>query len=281
MITDSELQQFEQDGTVTVDTPLTRQVLEDASCLMDQLLPLGADARNLAEETPHRYRIGRNHPLDLPLVRIIENAFFELLAMRLLHTDSVVINSTAIRNTHPQPGAKFEVGEHTDMTLSLTDLTSTPRRMNVGLFVWITDVDETSAPLMVRPGSHRQLAQSMGNKPQYIYGPWEKDQFANVPDAHTLPIAHIGRFPDQWPDLEFAEPVPCVARAGQVTVLNPATIHGASTNVGQTHRKSLLIIMQPRSIDLGESRDRCKNRRAYLAQLTRVLAPDRRHLAMN
>ena len=280
MITDSELQQLEQDGTVTVDTPLTKQALEDASCLMDQLLPLSADERNLAEGTPQRYRIGRNQPLELPFVRIIEHAFFELLAMRLLHTDSVVINTTAIRNTHPQPGAKFEIGEHTDMTLGLTDLTSTPRRMNVGLFVWITDVDETSAPLMVRPGSHRQLAQSMGNRPQYIYGPWEKDQFANVPDAHTLPIAHIGRFPDQWPDLEFAEPVPCVARAGQVTVLNPATIHGASTNVGQTRRKSLLIIMQPRSIDLGESRDRCKNRRAYLAELTRVLAPDRRPIAM-
>ena len=278
MITDSELQQFELDGAVTIDTPLTSQQITEASQLMDRLLPVGPPRPG--EKNP-RYRVGKNNVYEPAFTRIIEQPFFESVAKRLLHTDSVVINCTAIRNTHPQPGANFEVGEHTDMTLSLMDLTSPPRRMNVGLFVWITDVDETSAPLMVRPGRHRQLAQSMGNRPQYIYGPWEKDQFANVPDAHTLPIAHIGRFPNQWPDLEFAEPVPCVARAGQVTVLNPATIHGASTNVGQTNRKSLLIIMQPRSIALGESRGRCKTRRAYLAQLTRVLAPNRRHIAMN
>ena len=119
----------------------------------------------------------------------------------------------------------------------------------------------------------------MGDEPQYVYGPWEKDQFANVPDAHTLPVAHIGRFPDQWPDLEFAEPVACVARAGQVTALNPATIHGASTNIGHTHRKSLLIIMQPKSIQLGESKNRFENRKLYLAQLRKVLSPDRHHIA--
>ena len=278
-ITDDQIEAFERDGAVTVDTPLTSQLLTDASRLMDRLLPLSADERNPPGVKPQRYRIGRSYPLEAPFVRIIEEPFFELLAKRLMRTDSVVMTSTSLKKTHPQPGAEFEIGEHTDMTLGLADLASTPRRMSLGLFIWISDVDEKCAPLMIRPGSHRQIAQAMGDKPRYIHGPWEKDNFANVPDVHALPVV-IARLPDQWPDLEYAQLVACTARAGQVTALNPATIHGASTNVGKAHRKSLNIGVRPKSIEIGETKARNDATKTYLPRLRKVLSRDRRHIAL-
>ena len=122
MITEQQIEAFERDGAVTIDTPLTDRQLAAASDLTDRLLPLSADERNPPGVKPQRYRIGRSYPLEAPFVRIIEEPFFELLAKRLMHTDSVVMTSTSLKNTHPQPGAEFEIGEHTDMTLGLADL---------------------------------------------------------------------------------------------------------------------------------------------------------------
>ena len=54
-----------------------------------------------------------------------------------IHCDAVEVVNTAIRKTHPEPGAKFEVGEHTDIIYALQDLRAVPRRMDVGFFIWI------------------------------------------------------------------------------------------------------------------------------------------------
>jgi len=278
-ITDEQVEAFGRDGSVTVDTPLTTQTLDAASRLMDERLSLSSDKRNPPGSVPQRFRIKQNQTLDPPFVRIVEEPFLERLAQRLLHTDSVILKEASLRNTYPQPGAQCEMTEHTDMTLSLSDLESRPRRMSVGLFVWISDVDEQCAPLMIRPGSHRQIAQFMGDNPRYIHGPWKQEEFVNVPDASSLPVG-IGTFPDQWPDLEYADPVACVARAGQVTAVNPATIHGASTNVGRTNRKTLIIGMQPKSIELGETKQRHEGRVEYLRRIRNVLSPHRRHIAL-
>ena len=119
MITDSELQQFELDGAVTIDTPLTSQQIAEASQLMDRMLPLGPPRPG--EKHP-RYRVGKNNVYEPAFTRIIEQPFFESVAKRLLHTDSVVINCTAIRNTHPQPGANFEVGDDIGIRLEVDHL---------------------------------------------------------------------------------------------------------------------------------------------------------------
>ena len=273
MITEQQIQTFEQDGAVTIDSPLTGRQLAAASDLTDRLLPLG----ELKDGERIRYRVGKNNLLDPPFVQIIEHPFFEQVTNRLLQADHAVVIGTALRKTHPQPGAKFEVGEHTDITYSLADMASVPRRMDISFFLWLSDVDGKCAPLIYRPGSHRLIAQHMGDRPRYVHGPFDPDDYRNVPDIHTLPVGSAAHR-EHWPDLEYAKLVPCIARAGQVTVINQAAIHSASTNRGMTSRKSLIIGFRPHNIVMGERKAGLEIRRQYLRDLKNQLSPNRRHL---
>ena len=158
---------------------------------------------------------------------------------KLLYTDNVVITNTAIRKTHPQPNAKFEIGEHTDITYGLADMASKPRRMDLGLFIWIKDVGPKTAPLMYRPKSHLQIAQWMDDRPTYLTKSTDINNYVNMQDTHSRPAGHA-KHPDDWPDLEFEDPIPVVGHAGQVSVVNQAAIHPdfAAT---KAHRLTLLL----------------------------------------
>ena len=268
-----QVAEYEQNGFLTLDTPVSEPELAAASDLFDELLPLARPEN----DKPVRHRVGRNYVLEPELIRILERPFFEEVAKDLLYCDAVEVVNTAIRKTHPEPGAQFEVGEHTDITYALSDLNVVPRRMDVGFFIWISDVDEKCAPLTVRPRSHLQIAEYMGNQPQYIQEPWNRNDYVNVPDAYTVPVGH-GTYPGQWPDLEYRPLMPCVARAGQMTMLNPAMIHGASTNVGSTARKSLFIAFRPKGMIIGESKGRREGRKAYMPKLREVLSEGRKHI---
>jgi hypothetical protein len=284
IITDDQVEAFERDGVVTVDTPWSGKLIEDVSEIMDRQLALYVDEvtqsripakqRNLPGQTPKSYRIGLGSPLEAPYIRMLEDPFLEVLAKRMLHSDSVNLVSVEPRNNHPEPTTEVKIREHTDMTVSMADLASTPRRMSVSLFVWIADVDDKCAPLMVRPGSHRQIAESMGDNPRYIHGPWDRNNYINVPDETSLPL-FIPTWSGQYPELDYADLVPCVARAGQVTVLNVATIHSATTNIGQTNRKTVNITMWPSSVEIGETKSRRSNRLNYVGELKTILSPGR------
>ena len=276
-VTDEQVALFDRDGVITLDTPVPKPLLAEASKLMDELFPLSFDKRNHPGEKPTRYRVGRNEPTEDVFVQILQNPFFEHLAGRMLHAESVHLVSIALRTTHPEPGAEFQFNEHTDMSLGLQDFSVTPRRMAVSMFLWIDDVDEKIAPLMVRPGSHRRIAEAMGDNPRYIHRPWDPDDFINVPNETSLPL-YIATGPKDWPKADFSDPIPCVARAGQVTVLNPAVIHAASTNVGQGNRKSMHIDMWPAGVEIGETKNRRINREKYVEQLRTILPPERQSI---
>ena len=61
MITNTQINTFEQEGAVTIDTPLTDDQLTQAAQLMDTLLPLGPPRPG--EKKP-RYRVGENSLLQ-------------------------------------------------------------------------------------------------------------------------------------------------------------------------------------------------------------------------
>ena len=275
--TDQQVALFDRDGAVTLDTPLTRRHLKDAEELMDQLLPA---VQSTSDAKPH-YRSGQRFLTEPAFVRIIEHPFFEHAAKKLLHSHAVVVASANITKTPPQPNTPFKIlTEHTDQVLRLSDLNSIPRKMQIHLYIWLADVDDQCAPLMYRPGSHRQLAQHMTDHPQTDPLPWLNSNFVNVSKDCPTPVI-TGTGPDQWPNLVYADPVPCVDRAGQMTAVNLATIHSASTNASLTARKRLNIGFRPKGVMVGEMQKRVEARDTYWSQLGKVMSPDRQHLTRN
>jgi hypothetical protein len=259
MITDQELRQFIEAGVVTIDTPLTGAQIAGASAAFDRLLPHPAPQ----DGRPPRYRAGMTCSYDDPaLLEIIQHPFFEEVAKRALCADAVHFFQTAITTTYPQPDAPFSFDQHVDIQYSLSDLTAVPRRMICSYFLWITDVNERRAPMMVRPGSHWRIAEGRERDAELRDG---------VPRVAGVSLG-------QLPSLEYADPVPLVARAGQVSVLTTATIHGASVNVDTAPRKVMVITFAAAGVEIALPPDQAEQKRDYDGELRRRLRPERAHI---
>ncbi len=115
---------------------------------------------------------------------------------------------------------------------------------------------------MWRPGSHRLLAQA-----------WEeqaalRDQMPQV----------IGVKMEDLPKLDFAQPQPLLARAGQATVLSTAMVHGASLNVDSAPRMAFVITFTAAGVEVGLPEVQQCTKEAYDAELKYRLRPERAHL---
>ena len=105
--------------------------------------------------------------------------------------------------------------------------------------------------------------------------PWSGKLIEDVSEIMDRQLAlYVDEVTQSRPELDYADLVPCVARAGQVTVLNVATIHSATTNIGQTNRKTVNITMWPSSVEIGETKSRRINRLKYVGELKTILSPD-------
>jgi Phytanoyl-CoA dioxygenase (PhyH) len=258
MITDQELRQFIEDGVVTIDTPLTEVQIAAASAAFDRLLPFSAP-----QDGRPRYRVGMTCSYDDPaLLEIIQHPFFEEVAKRALRADAVQFFQTAITASYPQPDTPFSFDQHVDIQYSLSDLNAAPRRMVCSYFLWITDVNERRAPMMVRPGSHWLIAAERERHPRL------KDEVPRVAGASLA----------QLPALAYADPVRLVARAGQVSVLTTATVHGASVNVDTEPRKAMVITFTAAGVEIALPPDQTEQKRAYDRELRRRLRPERAHI---
>jgi ectoine hydroxylase len=259
MITDHELRQFVEEGVVTIDTPLTPAQVAAASAALDRLLP----PPQPQDGRPPRYRAGMTCSYEDPaLLEIIQHPFFEEVAKRALCADAVRFFQTAITTTYPQPDAAFSFDQHVDIQYTLSDLRAAPRRMICSYFLWISDVNERRAPMMVRPGSHWLIAAERERDPELR---------ESVPRVAGVPL-------DQLPALDYAEPIPLVARAGQVSVLTTATAHGASVNVDTMPRKVMVITFVAAGVEIALPPDQAEQKRAYDAELRRRLSPERAHI---
>ena len=231
MLTDRQVEQFDEEGAVTVDSPLTADQLFSAVEVYDRLLPL-TEAKD-GERT--RYRLGNACQFyDPGLLDLIQHPFFETVAKQVLNAKSVYFYLAAMAHTHPEPGAEWSFDQHTDIQYCTSDLDATPKRMVCSFFVWISDVNERRAPLVLRPGSHRLIAE------------WREQD----PDLKGVTPQVVGTKLADLPGLPFEEPQPVVARSGQVSVLTTGTVHGASRNVDTVPRKSLHITFTPEDIEI-------------------------------
>ena len=259
MISEQHVQQFVQQGALTIDTPLSPRQIAAASTVLDELLPFREPATG---QTP-RDRVGTTSPCDCPeLVDIIQHSFFEAVAKRVLGCDEVRFFQSGITTSYPQPKAAFGCDQHVDIQYCLADLDALPRRMICSFFLWISDVNERRAPLMYRPGSHRLIAAYREHQ-LHLKG--------------TVPVVK-GVWLKQLPALSYASAIPAVARSGQVTVLTTAMVHGASVNVDQVARKAMIITFTARGVEIGLPSDQAAAKRSYDRELARRVRLDRRHL---
>jgi ectoine hydroxylase-related dioxygenase (phytanoyl-CoA dioxygenase family) len=83
---------------------------------------------------------------------------------------------------------------------------------------------------------------------------------------------------DLLPKLEYADAVPLTAKAGQVSVLTTATVHGASVNVDDQPRKSMVITFTAEGVDIGLKPHEVQQKRDYDAALRPLLRPERQHI---
>ena len=255
MITEQEIQQFSDVGAVTIDTPLTQQQLTAASTVFDRLLPGPG-------EKP-RYRVSTTCTFyDPELLDIIQHPFFEEVAKRVLCADEVRFFQTAIVTTYPAPNTPFSFDQHVDVQYCLSDFDATPRRMVCSYFLWIEDVTEKRAPLMYRPGSHRLIAKERESQLEL------KGRAAHV---EGVSLARL-------PQLDYADPIPVVARAGQATVLTTAMVHGASINVDTLPRKAMVITFTAADVEIGLPQNQADVKRDYDRELKKRLRPERAHI---
>jgi hypothetical protein len=258
-ITDLELQQFDEAGAVTIDTPLTEAQIAAASAAFDRLLPFRAPQ----EGARPSYRVGQTCSyLEPDLVEIIQHPFFEEVARRALRAEEVRFFQTAITTSYPQPDTPFSFDQHVDIQYSLSDLNATPRRMICSYFLWLTDVNERRAPLMLRPGSHRLIAAHRERQPELR---------GAVPRVAGASLA-------QLPALDYADPFPLTARAGQVSVLTTAAVHGASVNVDTEPRQVMVITFTPAGVEIALPPGQAEQKQAYDRELRRRLRPERAHI---
>jgi ectoine hydroxylase-related dioxygenase (phytanoyl-CoA dioxygenase family) len=258
LISDTAIQQFYRDGAVTIDTPLTASQLDRAVKALDRLVP-----EISSTDGNKRHRAGATCSFfDPELLDIIQHSFFEAVAQQVLQTESVRFFQAAIVNSYPQPGVPFGFDQHIDMQYRSADLEAVPKRIVCSFFLWLSDVTPPRAPLIFRPGSHRCLAEA-----------WEKDEDLH----HEMPRVK-GIKLDQLPALDFAEPQPLLANAGQVTVLTTGMVHGASVNLDTEPRRAFVITFHAKGLRVGLPQQQEETKRAYDEELRKLLRPERVHI---
>ena len=98
MIGEAELRIFEEQGAVTIDTPLTTREIAAAAAAIDTLLPFKEAESG---QTP-RFRIGATSNYYEPaLIDLIQHPFFEAAARQVLR--AAAIRLLIIAGARPAP----------------------------------------------------------------------------------------------------------------------------------------------------------------------------------
>jgi hypothetical protein len=253
-ISDHDVQRFLDTGAITVDTPLPAEVIETAASIIDNRLPFVP----AADRGAANYRYGETCSFfDPGLIAVIEHPYFEAVAQRILDAHAVRIFQTAITIVYPQPDAPWGFEQHVDVHYREHDWRAQPRRVICSFFLWLSDVNDQRAPMVCRPGSHRLLAREGRRGHPHVAG--------------------VGL--DDLPPRDYGKPTPILARAGQLSIVTTAMVHGSSVNVDVQPRRALIMTYTARGVRIDLPADQEVERRRYLRTLAEHLSPARRHLA--
>ena len=288
MLTPAQLDQYERDGCVTVDGPLSAAELTEAEAAWDRLTAVaggGSVLTNDGEELAPPYA-------EAAYVDIMAHPWFEAVAQQLLRAERVHLFwglSPHSRPPSPATAGKPEAEMwsercHIDIQATLSDWEATPRRTRVELWHWLNDVPENRGAMRVLPGSHLPSMRAWDR----TLTPKHK---AALPRVHGLVPASSSRFersaawPESLPPAPAGQPswveqlpTPMVARRGQVLVLCSTCLHSAWENRDATPRKAMGNSWAARGVPCGLPKSQLDGLKAYFPKLREKLPPGRRHI---
>ena len=272
MFTDAQLAEYEEQGAVTIDSPLTTEQLDRAEAVWDRLKEKGGDK-------PYE---------DPDYVEMIQHPYFEEVAKKLLRADAVHLwwglaphERAPSRPPYANSRDQWATGCHVDIQATLEDFEATPRRMRAELWMWLNDVPAHRGAMRILRGSHRPIMEHWSQ----VLTP---DQKAKLPRVHGLrpePVAEkSAAFPEYIPAMGEKpwvehEPTPAVARRGQILILCSAGLHSAWENEDTTPRKAMGTSWVATGVPCGLPKNQRDALMEFFPPLRSKLRPERAHIA--
>lgn len=222
---------FERDGIVTVDTPFTPAQLDDAEAAWDWLNALNPAASHERTESP-------------AFLATVGDPYLEDVAKQLLRSKAVQLQETFPHERGPSPPPAdgeqwpswrelWASGAHVDVQMTATDFDATPRREQLVMWIWLSDVTADGGAMRVLPGSHRPIQRHWGRvlKPERLrflprtHGltphPKPGGQTSSAEGTEGIPELSTVPWFDQCP-------TPQVARRGQMLIMTGSVLHCTS-----------------------------------------------------
>jgi ectoine hydroxylase-related dioxygenase (phytanoyl-CoA dioxygenase family) len=288
----SQLEQFECDGAVTVESAFTAAELHAAEQGWDRLATAQRTAGATGGRQGYREMGVRAWPelaYDAATIAALQHPWFEAVAKQCLRTDHAVFfqqsNNLVLPSPLPHPDDQWTSGAHCDTQLTTSDWAATPRRTVLCFWLWLSDVPSPERGAMrYVAGSHLRTAahweavtssssQSGRQSLPRIYGTDIRARPGRDHERTTFPAnSDVG----SW--LRQQEPVPLLARRGQCTVMTTALLHSAWLNQDSEPRKGMHFAWTAAGVSVGLPAGQDEDGRIIYPGLRERLRPERRHI---